>query len=194
MQAIFECLCGSVPVAEYHHDEKQAILPREPRTAEEVAEQVVQAIISAEKGGPVFQQRLNNIVGECGWTERVAEWVLVKLETVLREASKLSPVLRDAYDKACEAAKATRGFVMEHPVFCTLIALGVLVVIAPWAVEALGFGELGPVEGMVPGANEGPSDAGYLGTFAAAWQARYAGYVPKGSLFSFFQRLGMTWR
>ena len=33
----------------------------------------------------------------------------------------------------------------------------------------------------------------YLGTFAAAWQTRYAGYVPKGSLFSFFQRLGMVW-
>ena len=34
---------------------------------------------------------------------------------------------------------------------------------------------------------------GNLGSFAATWQARYAGYVPKGSLFSFFQRLGMKW-
>jgi hypothetical protein len=32
-------------------------------------------------------------------------------------------------------------------------------------------------------------------TFAARWQAQFLGYVPKGSLFSFFQRLGMvTWR
>jgi len=30
------------------------------------------------------------------------------------------------------------------------------------------------------------------GTFAAWWQRTYAGLVPKGSLFSFFQRLGMT--
>lgn len=45
------------------------------------------------------------------------------------------------------------------------------------ALEILGFGELGPIEG----------------SFAAGWQSRYAGYVPKGSLFSYFQRLGMKW-
>ncbi len=33
-----------------------------------------------------------------------------------------------------------------------------------------------------------------VGSFAAGWQSRYAGYVPKGSLFSFFQRLGMVWK
>ena len=33
-----------------------------------------------------------------------------------------------------------------------------------------------------------------LGSWAAAWQSEYMGLVPKGSLFSFFQRLGMTWK
>ena len=34
-----------------------------------------------------------------------------------------------------------------------------------------------------------------IGSWAARWQATYMGFVPKGSLFSFFQRLGMTkWR
>jgi hypothetical protein len=33
-----------------------------------------------------------------------------------------------------------------------------------------------------------------VGTFAAWWQSTYAGEVPAGSLFSFFQRLGMVWR
>ena len=32
----------------------------------------------------------------------------------------------------------------------------------------------------------------YVGSFAAWWQARYTGYVPKNSCF--FQRLGMIWR
>lgn len=36
-------------------------------------------------------------------------------------------------------------------------------------------------------------NSGDLGSWAAAWQARYAGLVPKGSLFSFLQRLGMTY-
>jgi hypothetical protein len=31
------------------------------------------------------------------------------------------------------------------------------------------------------------------GSFASWWQSMYGGLVPKGSLFSFFQRLGMIW-
>ena len=31
-----------------------------------------------------------------------------------------------------------------------------------------------------------------LGSFAARWMASYMGFVPKGSLFSYLQRLGMT--
>ncbi|KAF1829473.1 hypothetical protein BDW02DRAFT_509881, partial [Decorospora gaudefroyi] len=69
------------------------------------------------------------------------------------------------------------GFVIQHPIMCSMIALGVLAVIAPWVLPELGFGELGPVEG----------------TFASWWQSNYGGLVPKGSLFSFLQRLGMKY-
>ncbi|EXJ55687.1 hypothetical protein A1O7_08616 [Cladophialophora yegresii CBS 114405] len=82
--------------------------------------------------------------------------------------------LKDAFVKAVDAAA---GFARDHPVWTTLIAVGILAVLLPWAVEALGFGVEGPA----------------ARTFAAWWQSRYAGYVPKGSLFSFFQRLGMKW-
>ena len=33
-----------------------------------------------------------------------------------------------------------------------------------------------------------------VGTFAAWWQSTYGSSVPAGSLFSFFQRLGMVWK
>ena len=46
--------------------------------------------------------------------------------------------------------RAIEGFVIEHPVKFTVIALGVLVVIAPGVIEALGFAKLGPVEGSRP--------------------------------------------
>lgn len=56
-----------------------------------------------------------------------------------------------AYEKACEEAKAIEGFAAEHPVatavFCTVVALGVLVEVAPYVLGVLGFAELGPVEG-----------------------------------------------
>lgn len=60
-------------------------------------------------------------------------------------------MLRGAYDRACEAARGIPGFAAEHPlatgVGCTVVALGVLVVLAPYVLGVLGFGELGPVEG-----------------------------------------------
>ena len=63
----------------------------------------------------------------------------------------MNGALKEAYDKACDAAKAIEGFAAEHPiataVFCTVIALGVLVILAPYVLEALGFAELGPIEG-----------------------------------------------
>jgi hypothetical protein len=149
VQAILDCLTGAESACPTYPEEKHASLQGDqPRTAESIADEVVRTIASAEKGGRDLQKKLNDIVGEYGWKEKVAEWVLVKLELVLREAQKLNPPLKEAYDKACETAKAIEGFVQEHPVFCTVIALGVLVLIAPWALEALGFGELGPIEGM----------------------------------------------
>lgn len=77
--------------------------------------------------------------------------------------------------------------------FCTVIALGVLVMIAPLVLEALGFAELGPIPGEFDRTMSfhNVKLISTLGSFAATWQARYAGYVPKGSLFSFLQRLGM---
>ena len=87
----------------------------------------------------------------------------------------------DAYDSATDAADRLFQFAKDHPVasagLLTIVAVGVLVILAPAVVEALGFAELGPLEG----------------SFAAWWESTYAGFVPKGSLFSFLQRLGMTW-
>jgi ElaB/YqjD/DUF883 family membrane-anchored ribosome-binding protein len=150
LQVVLDCLLGTELELDFYPDEKQAILKHhDPRTAKSIAHDVVQAIASAKKGGKELQKKLNDIVGEYGWKENMAEWVLVKLELVLREAQKLSPALKEAYDKTCEVAKSIEGFVQEHPVFCTVIALGVLVLIAPWAIEVLGFGELGPIEGSL---------------------------------------------
>ncbi|KAE8853492.1 hypothetical protein HRS9122_00484 [Pyrenophora teres f. teres] len=162
----------------YIPEEKAALLDTPNlRSAAEVADDVVASILCTSITGPALQMKLDSTVGTYGWSENVAKWVLDKLSQALQAThEKLGPAVRDAYNKALEAANKTEGFVIEHPIMCTVIALGVLAIIAPWVLEALGFGELGPV----------------AGTFAAWWQRTYAGLVPKGSLFSFFQRLGMT--
>lgn len=85
--------------------------------------------------------------------------------------------MKDTYDKVREVAEE---FVKEHPVLVEVlvivVAIGILAVLVPWAVEALGFGELGPV----------------AGSFAAWWQSTFPD-VEAGSLFSYLQRLGMKW-
>lgn len=150
LKAIMVCLGGSDPestTVQSPSEKKQTIIPNDSRIANEIADEVIQALLRAEKGGEHLRRTLDNIVGASGWTEKIAEWTLAKLEQALKETSKLGPALKLAYDKTLETAYAIEGFVKEHPVFCTVIALGVLVILAPWVIEALGFGVLGPVEG-----------------------------------------------
>ncbi|KAI7909538.1 hypothetical protein M9X92_011578 [Pyricularia oryzae] len=120
----------------------------------------------------------HDAVGGQGWTERIAHAIVTGLEALIKQGRQtIGPFLEEFIDKAEEATIFNFDFPHEHPYltagFATIVAVGVLVLVAPWVVEALGFAELGPV--------------------AAWWQSTYAGFVPKGSLFSFFQRLGMVW-
>lgn len=55
--------------------------------------------------------------------------------------------LGETYERVVREIDSIEGFVKEHPVICAVIAIGILVVLAPWVVEALGFAEAGIVEG-----------------------------------------------
>lgn len=147
--AIVDCITGASADDRIFTDEKQALInTRQVRSLEEVAQDVVRSILRAEKAGVGLKAELDAIVGPYGWKERLAGKVLEKLGAALQGAhDKLGPAVRDAYNKAWQAANEIEGFVVQHPMMCTVIALGVLVIIAPWVIEALGFAELGPMEG-----------------------------------------------
>lgn len=147
IKAILSSLCGVDPVDVDYPFKERPTLYHDTYTSEEVADQVVYAIQSAEKGGNDLRLNLRAIVDADGWTENVAHWTLRKLEQALQDTSKMGPVLKKAYNTALEAALAVEGFITTHPVFCTVVAIGILALLAPWALEALGFGELGPIEG-----------------------------------------------
>ena len=59
----------------------------------------------------------------------------------------MGQAMREAYDKACGPAKSLGEFIHYHPIWFTIIALGILVILPPAVLEALGFGAVGPVEG-----------------------------------------------
>ena len=126
-------------------------------TVEDAATSIVSIIQNADEAGRSLHNDIQSIVHQAGgWSEYLAKHVLWGLEAVLRAGKEMNAVLKEAYDKACEAAKAIEGFAAEHPVatavFCTIVALGVLVIVAPYVIETLGFwvgfAEEGPVAGM----------------------------------------------
>ena len=116
------------------------------RNTQALAADILSLLSTAEYNDKHLEESLQDIVRETGWYEDLAAAVLNGLETIVRAGAPVAGAMTDAVDKATTAAIE---FAKEHPVFCTIVALGVLVLLAPWVIEALGFGELGPIEGML---------------------------------------------
>ncbi|OJD34173.1 uncharacterized protein BKCO1_25000139 [Diplodia corticola] len=163
----------------------------------DIADRFVETLLKAEKPGKSLDDELKDVMGTTGmnWREKLGKTILAKLERAIVIGAQMSSGMKEALDKSIAAAE---GFAKEHPVYTTLIAIGVLAVLSPWVIEALGFGELGPIGGEIV---LGEQDMSFwlttsfcIGSFAAAWQRSYAGYVERGTLFAFFQRVGMVWR
>jgi hypothetical protein len=115
------------------------------RTTQEVANDVLTTLYGAERPGCNLELTLQGIVSECGWTESLAAAILNALEIALKEGAPMGQATKDAYEKAVEAIEKVLGLVKdfecEHPkLFWSLVAVGILVVLTPWALEALGFG------------------------------------------------------
>ncbi|KAK4073071.1 hypothetical protein Purlil1_13159 [Purpureocillium lilacinum] len=152
--------------------------------AEGIAARVVDLMVKAEKEDNKLHTEIDKAVKPTGWTETLARHTLEALQAALKEGrEKMGPALAACYDRVVTAAREEFDdlcrLAKEHPretaatVLLTVVALGVLVELLPVVIELLGFAELGPVEG----------------SFAAWWQSTYGGLVPKGSLFSYLQKL-----
>ncbi|KAL1966987.1 hypothetical protein VTN77DRAFT_3731 [Rasamsonia byssochlamydoides] len=168
VKSILECLTGC---AHERSDDRwgaeKTAIPNNNFTKcssseEEIANSVLSTILTADEVDAYT-------VGEYGWTESIATAILDRLEEAIQQgiislsitttttSTAIGPAIKEAFAKATEAAV---GFAREHPIYCTIIALGILVLLSLrlWGLT------------------------------------RYAGYVPRGSLFSYFQRLGMVWK
>ena len=118
------------------------------RTTPEVAAAICSALREAEKPGRDLDTAIKDIVSQAGgFSERIAAAILAALQKALKEGSPMRQAMREAYNKASDAAAGLPGFAREHPIFCTVIALGILVILAPAIIHALGFGLSGPIEG-----------------------------------------------
>lgn len=82
------------------------------------------------------------------WTQERAKLVLCKVETALKTSQDdLSPMIREAYNKAVQGAAMIQGFTKDHPKYSLVIALGIVAITAPLLINLLGFTKLGPTAG-----------------------------------------------
>jgi gamma-glutamyltranspeptidase/glutathione hydrolase len=97
-----------------------------------------------------------------GWTEAIAESILNGIVKVIQKGVKVAQAMSDAIDRAESRAWESAK---EHPVYTaliaagTIIALGVLVMLAPYVLETLGFEALGPRAGDSESEHEQDADA-----------------------------------
>lgn len=151
IKAIAECFGLMAEETRIHPvDEKRGVQlqTNSPRNkdlqSKSVASNVVTHLLNAEIVGPNLKKTLDETVGQFGWTEKIANAVWQKLIDALNGTANFGAAFSDATKRALEAAGE---FASDHPQFIALIALGVLVIMAPWVLEALGFGASGPIEG-----------------------------------------------
>ena len=110
-------------------------------------------LFDASKGTNSLALHIHEVARQAGgWSGMLAEGVRKGIEAAFTAGKEMNAAMQLAYDKACEAVTVFEGFAKEHPsataVFVTVIAIGVLIILAPYIVEMLGFGELGPIEGQ----------------------------------------------
>jgi hypothetical protein len=85
-----------------------------------------------------------------GMTEAFAGSLVEKLAAAIRVSGYAAgPTFRAANDKAVEAAGKIEGFTRKHPLWTTVIALGILAVMCPPAIKLLGFGLKGVAKGKL---------------------------------------------
>jgi len=175
IKTLLPCFTG-IEQTDLHSTNEKHPSTDNPPTEKETASRIISILFTTEKRGQDLRNLVQNEVQTCGWYEGLAKRILDALVAALKAGKAMGGPMKEAFDKASEEAER---FVKEHPVLTavlvTVVALGILAILTPWAISALGFGELGPVEG----------------SFAAWWQSTYP-LVPYGSLFSFLQKLGMT--
>lgn len=150
LSSLFFCIPSQGDTVHQHNaaPSEKAIIANQPVPySDDAAAQFVETLRTAEKPGKELENRLKDIVSTNGWTENLAQSILHGLEKLLKDGAATSSAMTEAIEKATNTAEE---FSKENPHYTvliaagTLIALGVLIMLAPWVLEALGFAANGP--------------------------------------------------
>jgi hypothetical protein len=151
------CLCGDT---EEDDDNRTNSAAYEKTTQDPVTDQpltmiqkathdTLRALTLAEKPGRSLEITIDSIVAQSGgWSEYIARKILDAVEQVIKMGGPVQAAMAEALKKSRDAAQKLTAFAKEHPeLMCILIALGVLAILVPVVITALGFTAEGVVEG-----------------------------------------------
>jgi hypothetical protein len=117
---------------------------------QQTVNKVMEIMRTADEPGLALRTRIGDTVGTKSWTEDIARGILTAMEQFIQQGNEsMGQGMFFAINTASATIYDIFKFGKDHPteVVATLIAIGVLVILAPYVIEILGFGELGPLEG-----------------------------------------------
>ena len=146
--AILACFCMNRKADQYNALEEPPLdfTHEKKQSTDSQAADILSILYAADTNDEL--RRLEDIVHATDWYADLAAAVLTGLQNAIETEVPMGQALKEAHEKATHVILDVLKFGKEHPVFCAVVALGILVILAPWAIEAIGFGELGPIEGI----------------------------------------------
>lgn len=101
--------------------------------ATQAANSFVDTLYLAEKNGLELRLALDGIIRTNNWRGNLARAIFETLQNAIQSARPMGAALREIREKVINVLDGIEGFMKEHPIFCALIALGILVLLSPWA-------------------------------------------------------------
>jgi hypothetical protein len=144
--------------------EKQPFYQDEPyKTRQKTIDEVMAMIRSADLSPKELSTKVQDTIHAQGWWDELAARAVLSgiWQLIVTHAGEWSSTFKSTLDKAIDEAKKIEelavDFADEHPILTTavvaILAIGVLYLCWPAALELLGFGAEGPIEGESLGGN-----------------------------------------
>ena len=114
--------------------------------------QFISFLLSLQPSGAIFLAQVQSWLATSPYPEKVSELLLHALEHLVKAKDVAVPLLKNALERAIavaqEFARQAVGFAKDHPVYCTLLVLGMMANLwGPLILDKLGFAVIGIREG-----------------------------------------------
>lgn len=114
---------------------------------EGVAIQIVDTLYDGENHSTKVKPALRGIFLANSWKPNLAQATFLSLQKEIKAGRPMGGALQEIYENVARETDSTKESVSARSEHCAITTLGILVLISPWKIEALGFSEREVLEG-----------------------------------------------